>query len=362
MPEINTGMTKQAMKDLLLKSKKDPVNCAFGDGVTSGYAQLLLDKIRQGRVLDQELATKFPKVKNTRFGTASVDVDIDPKLVTFIVNKAVSGMAKKLVKTVKPAGFTRVVIMTDDGKQVDADRDDEAQEMEPGLAMAENAPDSGDSAEAVPDAPPPPPADPAELKRDLARLIGMIGTVSDPVRRASLAALASGANEQFKVGALDAMAGSIDRLRAAMDTRPATPPAAAAKGGAMVVYAKSRLAWLGARQRVESDIERLRVELLAAFNGHPDVPDLDDAYRRFVGPVLSTLDERLADTLDLAMNAADTAVRQKHVAEAKEIIAGYEAYLESTSVIEALDDNPVVPLAIRQTLGGALATLSRSIH
>jgi hypothetical protein len=113
MPEIPTGMDKQSMKKLLHRARKARVSCAIaeGEGDTAGFGLLLLDRVKQPKAVRNDLGKQFPKAKNCRFGAALVDAEDDPKLVKFFVNKPIFGMAKKLVKTIKGTGFTKVQIV-----------------------------------------------------------------------------------------------------------------------------------------------------------------------------------------------------------------------------------------------------------
>lgn len=139
-------------------------------------------------------------------------------------------------------------------------------------------------------------------------------------------------------------------------------PAAPAPTRSVVTYAKSRLAWLAARQKVQGEIEKPRGGLIAAFQGFDIDAELHSEYTQFVAPVLEALDESLADKLDEATNATDPAKRSKLVEEARAIIQRYESYIAGEPVIAALDTNPVVPLAIRQTLTTTLTALAQAVH
>lgn len=144
---------------------------------------------------------------------------------------------------------------------------------------------------------------------------------------------------------------------------PALQPAAApAPTRSVVTYAKSRLAWLATRQKIQSEMDKLRGGLIAAFEGFDIEAELHAEYTQFVAPVLEALDESLADKLDEATNATDPAKRSKLVEEARTIIQRYESYLAGEPVIAALDTNPVVPLAIRQTLTTTLTALAQAVH
>lgn len=112
MAEANTGMSKGGMKKLLLQAKDGPVGCAIGSGEDATLELVMLSKSRSGAALEKMLKAEFPDVKETRFGSVSVDVAQDPKQVTFQLNKAASSAVRRLVKTLKGTGFNKVVVTT----------------------------------------------------------------------------------------------------------------------------------------------------------------------------------------------------------------------------------------------------------
>ena len=348
----NTGMDRADLKRLLLKSKQEPVNCAIAQPKEPGPGLLLLHRTKQPRALCQDLEKQFPDAKNPRWGTAHVDLDDDPKLVKFIINKPVSGMAWRLVKTLKGIGFTKVVILLEDSTPVEADAEDDdapadSSPADPGLA------NSGLAAAAAP----PPPPDATGLAAALRALAQRIGAAAgeDAARRADLLRLAQAAQASLKAGDLAAAAAGIDALRAAIDE------AAAAATGAGA-YAKSRLAWIATRRKMAGDIELLRAAIVSEYQQDGVAAQLDAAYRDRVAPLLERLDDGLADQLDAAGNATDPVERARLVAEARASIERYQSVLASEPLIADLDDNPFVPLAIQKTLAATLAALAATVR
>src|SRR5258706_13279022 len=92
--------------------------------------------------------------------------------------------------------------------------------------------------------------------------------------------------------------------------------AAPAPGGADTPYAKSRLAWIAARKRIEGDLGKLGSAIAAAYDGHGAADDLGKAFRSKVEAMLETLDHSLADKLDEVNKATDAASHAKRVQEA----------------------------------------------
>jgi len=375
--EVQTGMDKQDMKRLLMKSKKEPVNCAIGQGSDPSVGLLLLDRIKGPKAVEKDLAKEIPDARNTRFGRAEVDVDEDPKLVKIFINKPIASMARKLVKTLKGTGFNKVQILLEDGSPVEAF--EEAEEQQQIETQGQEQPTTT-TAPPPPPPPPPPPQpeakpDPAELARLLAEQVKRMPAViaAAPAEKDRLTKIATDANVQLKTNNLVYAGATIEQLRRALDAviaqtqsqaPPSAPPPPQQPGatGSVVAYAKSRLAWLAARKKVESDLDKLRGAIVTAYANDGIAADLEKRYTEKVAPVLANLDERLADKLDEATNATDPQQRAALVAEAKKIMQDYEKYLTGEKIIADLDSNPFVPVAIQQTIAGTLATLEKTVH
>ncbi len=124
--ETQTGMDRTEMKRFLIKSKQEQVNCALGVGDDKSVALLLLSPHRSPKSLQGDLQKQFPSAFNTRFGTAVVDTEDDPTLVKFMLNKAVTSIARRLVKTLKGTGFRKVQILLEDGTPVEVAAEEEA--------------------------------------------------------------------------------------------------------------------------------------------------------------------------------------------------------------------------------------------
>jgi len=434
------GLDKAELKKFLrMSQKRGPMNMALAVG-GDGNAIIQIDKQKQPRSLERGIKDDAPDAKNHRFGTVFVDPE-EPKVAQFIVNKAGSGLARKLVKQLKGTGFTKVKLMTEDGATFEEDQGEDEE-------VAEDAADGladGDLENAIsPDLPPPgapaaetaaadaadpaapqqdgvepsyatgldlepeaaaadPGFDPQALTRDLTGLVKQMLAIikSDPSQKAALAQLATDAQASLKRGDLPQAAAAIEVLRQAIDAAGPDPAsaetgtgaadttangagdaaangaadAAAAKGaaepaaangdaapkGANPAFAKSRVAWLATRQRVEGEIDKLHGAMSDVYKDHGVSADLEKFFRAKVEPVLATLDETLAEKLDEVTQNTDPAQHDKLVQDARRIIEGYEQYLAREPLIAVLDNNPFVPLTIEKTLSATLTALSRAV-
>jgi len=78
--------------------------------VPGGLGLLLLDPVLPPKQILKTLKEKFPTASKLCFGTASVDQAADPKFVTLRVNKRAPGLDRRLRKTLKGTGYSRIAI------------------------------------------------------------------------------------------------------------------------------------------------------------------------------------------------------------------------------------------------------------
>jgi hypothetical protein len=254
----SVGMDRADLKRMLRIARKDPVHMAFALG-GDGKPIIMLDKRKQPRALEKGIKDGAPDAKNHRFGRVAIDPD-DPKLAVFTVNKAASGMARRLVIALKGTGCSKVQILLDDGTAVEVaegEPEEDQDEQEDGRqeaaddddADATNAPKAADDASVqatAPAAPDPTSAttgednapaaaqpDAATLTQTLTGLVKqMMGVIAqDPSQKAALAELATDAQASLKRGDLAQAAAGIEVLRQAIEaagTGAATSSAAGA--------------------------------------------------------------------------------------------------------------------------------------
>jgi len=143
----------------------------------------------------------------------------------------------------------------------------------------------------------------------------------------------------------------------------AAPPAAAPPtAGSAALYAKSRVAWITAHGKIESEIATLQAALSSAYQGHGAAETLETAFQTRVDAMLSVLDRSLAVKLDEVNKATDATQRAQLVQEARQIMQRYEAYVANEPLIAKLDANPFVPVAIEKTLKATLAALAKTVR
>jgi hypothetical protein len=364
-PASDSIMDPGEMKPLLALSKREPVHAAVG--ITSdGDGVILLDKKMKSKKVLATLKAAAAKAKiqlqpsTLRFGRAEVDTDYDSGMVRFFLNKDAPGnMRVKLLEVVKRVPYQKVEINVDPSFEEESEDETEGQE-----ATATNAIPAAPPA--PPPSAPPPPGQPAldakALEQTLAQLTLAIPKVAggDDALQKSLVALAMAAQGSLKVPDLAKASEGIEALRRALGEAMDAAKLKAA-GPGVVAYAKSRLAWIAARKKMETDLDALRVKIVETFKDDAIAPQIETNYRAKVAPVLAKLDASLADKLDEATNATDPAARSKLVAEAKSKLAFYASYLAAEPLLKDLDENPFLPLTIRATIGGTIQQLSRIV-
>ncbi len=353
-PTAEDIMTGKEMKPLLNQSGEKTIYAVIGL-TEDKTGVILLDRKMKPKKLLSELKAKAKKIKlgldnaSLRFGIAKVDDAIDSSLVTFTVNKGGTPgiLPMKLKELLKEAQYQKVEIGVDE--------------------KLENEPDDETETEEQSVAPPPPPIDLTDLTNRLAQLKLQIPSVADGDSdlQTKLVALADTAQAALTAVDAEAATTAIEALRQAM---AAATEAAKLKAGAPTSpedIAKSAKIWLGTRKKVEDELDRLRTEIVAAYQDQGIAGELETRYKEKVAPLLNAWDTSLAVTLAQAAKAAqasDSAARSKLIGEAKAIMMRYAKVVASEKIIGDLDNNPFTPLAIQKTVAGTLAILSKTVH
>ena len=353
MADPNTGMSKAEMKRMLTHSKEEPVNCAIGQGDDQAVGLMVLHRSKSGAACAKQLRDEFPKARNVRWGTAFVDMEDNPKQVKLTLNSAVSGMARRLAKTLKGTGFSKVVMVLEDGSAVES-ADDEEEASAP-AAGAPPAPPGGPQSAAGPTA-----AEKAEqasaLQKQLAALVPAIPKAAgtDEARKAVLMKLATDANVNLKTGNLAYAANFIDQLRIALEAKQ--------EPASLQTLSSSRQAWTGTQAKVRAEVEKLRGELQKTYAGEAFAADITAQFKARVDPVVSKFDDRLLDVLQDIMDTKDPAAREALTTQGRGLVKEYLSFAMSEKLIADLDANPFVPLNIKGTVTATLAALAKAIH
>ncbi|WP_187830082.1 hypothetical protein [Siccirubricoccus phaeus] len=336
----NIGMDMDKLKQLLRLSKKEPVSCAVaGNTNDATMAFILLDKVKAPKAVSGQLDKENPKNFNLRWGTVVVDTDIDPKLVTFTLNKNVTGMAKKLKKTLKGTGYTKVVINFEDGTS--------DSELEEGETQAPPAPSNAQPG-TIPPAPPPPPGP-------------STGTTPPPPSPPE-PGVSTAPPPPPPPPPPGPTVSTAPPPPPAQDTAPPEGgPAPAASEEVKAKHVQSAKTWITARTNVQGEIDKLKAEILKTYQGQEIAAEIEKAYAAKVKPVTDAFDLALAVKLNEASKAADAATQQKLGTEARAIATDYAKFVTSDPLVKDLDENPFLPLSIRASVAAALKQVNDNL-
>ena len=351
---VDVDSDKAGAKQLLNKSKAEPVSFAAAIGEDGKSAVMLLDKMKAPRALLGQLQKDHPKASKPVFGTAQVDEEKDPKLVRLQVNKASSGLARRLVKTLKGTGFNKVELMLEDGSLAESSGGED--EEDAGETQAEEQP-------AVAVAPPPPPAPPppappqakhdaGQLARALKALVTQVAAVHEPEQRTSLLKLANEAQGHLKADELAEAEQSIVALNRAL--------AGAAKPGGNTGGSPARKlqpVWQNAKESIDGKLEQLARELRALDDEDANQVAEFGLFGLTSGGETVKLMKALAE-----YDGADAGKRPQAGAALREAASTYRTQLDANPVAGMLDDNPFgIELGLRETLGGALQEIESAL-
>jgi len=295
------------------------------------------------------------------------------------LNKKVSGMAHRLIKTLKGTGITKIELCTEDGTMFDSvHEEDETELSEAPLnetsAETTSAPPA-ETASAPPAASTSAPADtahaeaePHAIREALATAIREIeaATGLDPVRLAEAKKLVAEAAAALKAADDASATAAIGEIRALLSTHPGSGPAissAAPMHMSFTSMQKSRLIWDSTRKHVMAEIESLKHAVRTAFDGDPDQAEILATVDQ-ADEILANLDERLLDMLDAMLNEADSARRATMTVQAKALIDEYVAFAQSNELLRNLEgETPFgVKLTVASTMTTSLKALQSTLH
>ncbi|MDE2583271.1 MAG: hypothetical protein KGL52_16660 [Rhodospirillales bacterium] len=209
-----------------------------------------------------------------------------------------------------------------------------------------------------------------ELKLELAGLVREVQQVSNIALKGDLARLASQAGAQLRSQNISATEQALAALQTALRSGSATSSSGTSSSNgannslfaSAETYEKFSKIWIGTRNRVEAEVEKLRSALVAAYEEDGIAGEIEKSFKSKVAPVVNALDASLADKLMAASKATDGDTRATMVADAQAILQRSRSYVDGESLLADLDDNPFVPLKIRDTMLNTLDALGKAIH
>lgn len=138
--------------------------------------------------------------------------------------------------------------------------------------------------------------------------------------------------------------------------------------GGIVALQKSRKAWADFRQSLQSQLDSISRDVLDTVQDNNEDEDADEDYDEAevragldrLKALLESLDVRLIDKLDAALNASGTD-RDRLQKEAKAIVGEYQSFVSGNGLIAAIDDNGFVDTSIRREADQTLRELAAQL-
>lgn len=192
-------------------------------------------------------------------------------------------------------------------------------------------------------------------------------TVADPsgLRVKWQYAVGLGADGAFEkaIAALTPVAAILRAAPAADGDAPEAP----AEGGdtatrsdtGVVAFQKSRLMWIGARNKMLAEARSLAEAIVGQGSEDDDAAEIAAAAKEIMADV-EAIDERLQDALDDITNAEPGRARDAARQRAAGIVKEYQGLL-SQGLFAMIDANPFKPVAVASGARAALAAISRTL-
>lgn len=117
----------------------------------------------------------------------------------------------------------------------------------------------------------------------------------------------------------------------------------------IVTLQKARLVYAKTLQSISAQLKTLEAEIIRFFKDEPRVQNVANSARK-VYLTLASVDTKLVDCLDDALNASTPEDRLKHQEAAVALIDGYLKQVNSNPVIAIIDDNPIYPVSVQSSL------------
>lgn len=124
-----------------------------------------------------------------------------------------------------------------------------------------------------------------------------------------------------------------------------------------VAFTQARLAWDQTRKKIQSDLRKLEAAILAQCEAEPDAADIAAGTKNLYS-LLESLDERLIDKLDEALNAPDAAQRLALHTQARNVVDEYLAFVARDPLMQDIDNNGFASTSILSSVSASLKLIS----
>jgi hypothetical protein len=346
--------------------KREParrVQFGFVDGKDKQAPALAMHIRQSGRKLFSGLQ-EATGVKVGAYGIAWVD----NTTLYLQVEKNFSGLATKVRRPLKAAGFrvSKIILWKDDGTVLEQDEDleevaDGAAESGPGgaaepgtgAALKEKEPQASGDEQAKFN---------ARRMQLLPKIAAALATPEGAKAKlmASEAGVFAGKRDWTKANALLKAAEGLVGGSGGASTEPQPAKSSTPALASTVVYKQSQLVWSQTRDKVRSELQRLEAAILEVYDGDAVLPKVTQAVRK-LDTVLQKFDTSLVEKIDQINLAASDDERAKLHGEARAIVKRYQGFLASDPLVQKLDENPFARLGVQATLKKSLEMLAAKI-
>ena len=343
IPLLRQVKQGEEMQVLLARGSKEVAVLMSRRSISSSRRKLLSDYLAEG-------APKYDK---------GVCI-FEENAYTFVLETQASGLAKKIkAALLKQVNLRlKVRVRGQEEGDVDDDGDEAGHELEAETHEAEtHEPQAGQTESTSPQDGPDP------LRADYERRQpGAAEAVHGHAQAAKLQPLLDFAAGKAEAGQWRAALQALDQI----DKLLAAP--APGQGASLVKLQQARLGWEQARKKAQADLAEVARALDEAVRGHNEIEEAEDEYEegdlkdgvRLLDQVFESLDGRLLDALDGALNAGPEQ-RPARQAEAGAILVEYRAYMATSALLAAIDDNPFRPCTVQKSLDRALAAVAAAL-
>lgn len=411
-------MKPAEIKAILAQARRgNPASCAIAL-TKEKDSVILLDKRKKPKAVlgDLKKAASSAGIvldgTTLRFGRATVDAEVDSSLLVLMVNKeAPASMRLGLLEQLKKAGFGKLEIIV--SVELEAEAEDESPSPSPAAPpgqgdaqatptepVAETTAAASASDAATPPSPEPPPgtgtaptdaattdseagdqAAAAKVEQALTRTLTdlvrrMLPVIAqNPGQKTTLMQLANDAQASLKRGDLDDVAALVEKLRDAIAGATASGDGAGAAPEAgdattpngidaelVRTLEKAHGVWDATLGKVNRDLDQLVKAVLAAAGDHELGETFESEFQTVVEPLVQTVDSSLSELLKKAAKARSAEEHQRILGEARDMVGQFTKFVESNRVIEHIDRNPFLPLAVGKTLTASLAAVAKTLR
>lgn len=372
----------EADSPALLTSKMVPLLRELRKGQAQMHAMICLaGKDTAVLIMRRPIAPSRRKLLATTLNATSgmkyIDGEclFDHGVLTFIVASPGAQLAKRLRQAVMDQTDLRlkVKVRGEDGvEEIDGEDESRLEDGQaPDVPTAPQAPSAEQLAQAQrlrkerEAAGTPPQAGDAEaseaFKRRIAALIPRIkqaqeaghAAAPDAKLKASEAGVHAGKHD---FAGANALLDDVEALLGGGMAPQAPKTGTSGPGTKNVAFAKIKLQWNQAKDRLEQDLEALRESVLQEY----DDADTAESAQKILR-ILGRFNEGLGDTLDDLYNTGDGAAQSRLRARAAEISGRYQAYLDTDELVQLVERNPFMPLVIRERLSAPLQQLRQQL-